>query len=271
MPALIMVVTAVAIILLVKYGLVRGIENIAAALQWSAKARGQATGFATSVPELVCLIAAGLAGVWEAGLWNIASSNIINAGLMLIAVLWYRQFHELFNRRFIDELGFAAVGIAIPIALMQAGLDESWFLIPALIGCFAVYRVVDRRVNPHEPDEEMEAAVGSLPFGLILTVIALVSVAVVGIFLGDATAEVVHQLGVHPAIAGWILGVVTSLPEMITFFAVYAAAKRAGTLHTLADTQEVLDNLAASNMSNVGIVYPVGLGVYLLGALIAGS
>ena len=92
----------------------------------------QITGFATSVPELVCLVSAGLADVWEAGLWNVLTALI-------------------------------AIGIA-------------------------------------------------------------------GIFLGGATSNVVEQLGVQPAIAGWFLGVVTSIPEMVTFFAIYAASFREGSI-----------------------------------------
>ena len=52
---------------------------------------------------------------------------------------------------------------------------------------------------------------------------------------------------------------------MVTFFSVYAAAKREGTLQGLEDTQEALDNLTGSNMANVGVVYPFGLLAYLVG------
>ncbi len=267
-----MIVSAAAIILLVKLGLLRGIDNIASAMKWSAKARGQVTGYATSVPEFVCLVSAGLAGVWEAGLWNIASSNIINAGLMLLAVLFYRQFGELFNKRFVDEVGFAALAVAVPVVLMQAGMDTQWYLVPILLGFFVGYRVVDKRVNPTNEDEEASReAVGSLPFGLILSLTALIAIAVAGMFLGGATADVVEQLGVHPVVAGWILGVVTSIPEMVTFFAVYAASRREGRLQDLNDTQEVLDNLTSSNMANVGVVYPIGLLAFLLGASFVGG
>jgi Ca2+/Na+ antiporter len=89
-------------------------------------------------------------------------------------------------------------------------------------------------------------------------------VAIVGIFLGWATEDVVNALGVHPAIAGWILGVCTSLPEMVTFFSVYGAAQREGKGHLLEDTQEALDNLASSNMANAGLIYPIGLAVFLI-------
>jgi Ca2+/Na+ antiporter len=273
MEVLIMVASAATIILLVKYGLLRGIGNIADAMNWSAKARGQITGYATSVPELVCLVAAGLAGVWEAGLWNIASSNIINSGLMLLAVLKYRQFRELFNKRFLDEVGFAAAAVAVPVVFMSAGLDTQWYLTPILIGFFAVYRIIDRVLNPSDEDEgTAEETVGSLPFGFIIAITALVAIAVVGIFLGNATADFVEQFGVHPAIAGWILGCMTSIPELVSFFAVYATAAREGKLRNLSDTQEALDNLTGSNMANVGVVYPLGLAAFLLGSsLIAGG
>jgi Ca2+/Na+ antiporter len=266
-----MVVTAALIILAVKYGLLRGIDQIANAMDWSAKARGQVTGFATSVPELVCLVAAGLAGVWDAGLWNIASSNIINGILMMSAVCWFRQYKELLNRRFADELGFALAAIAVPIGLMQFNVDQHPALVPILVGFFVVYRVVDRAANAGgtEADGAQKAA-GNLPFGLILAVVSLLVIAIVGIFLGDATKAVVEQLGVHPALAGCILGVCTSIPELISFVSVYQASKKAGTLHELADTQEALDNLTSSNMANVGVVYPAGLAAFLLASMFMG-
>lgn len=271
MSALIMIVSAAAIILLVKYGLLSGINHVAGALNWSAKARGQLTGYATSVPEFVCLVSAGLAGVWQAGLWNIASSNIINGCLMLIAISYYRQFGELLNKRFLDEIVFAALAILVPVLLMLAELDTQWHLVPVLLGFFVVYQVIDRRINRPDPsDPEAEQAIGNLPLGIILGLTALIAIAIAGMFLGEATAAVIDQLGIHPAIAGWILGVVTSIPEMVSFFAVYAAAHQAGRSTDLNDTQEALDNLTGSNMSNVGVVYPLGLLAFLAGACLLG-
>ena len=182
---------------------------------------------------------------------------------MLLAVLRYGQLHELMNKRFADELGFAALAVVAPLLLMQFELDTSWVVVPVLFSLFVVYRVVDARVNP-PAEQTAEESVGSLPLGLILTVTALALISVAGLFLGDATKAVVEEMGVRPALAGWMLGVVTSLPEVVTFFAVYATAKREGHLSELDDTQEVLDNLAASNMANSTLIYPVGLTVFLL-------
>jgi Ca2+/Na+ antiporter len=261
-----MIASAAAIILLVKLGLLRAIDNIANAMKWSAKTRGQITGYATSVPEFVCLVSAGLAGVWEAGLWNIASSNIINSGLMLFAVLFYRQLGDLFNLRFLDEISFASFAILVPLFLMEVGLDTQWYLVPLLLCFFVFYLVVDKQVNrPAREEKTAQQAAANLPFGTILGLSALIAISIAGIFLGSATAAVVEQLGLRPVIAGWILGLVTSIPEMVSFFAIYAAARREGKLQGLNDTQETLDNLTGSNMANVGVVYPFGLLVFLIG------
>ena len=207
----------------------------------------------------MCLVAAGLAGVWEAGLWNIASSNIINFILMSLAVGWNRQERELFNWRFLDEIVFASLPIVVPLVLMWYSFDERWTVIPVLLLFFGLYRIVDSRVNRTESHSAGEQAAGSLGIGLSLTATALVALAIAGFFLGGATENVVNRIGINPAIAGWILGFTSSLPEVITFFSVYGRARAAGKLESLADTQEVLDNLTASNMANVGVVYPVGV------------
>ena len=270
-----MIVSALGIIFFVKYGLLRGIDQAADTLRWSPKTRGKLTGYATSVPEFVCLVSAGLAGVWEVGLWNIASSNIINLVLMLSAVVYFKQSKALFHKQFIDELGFALLAIVIPIGLMQAKLDTQWYLVVLLLAFFLIYQIVDRRINrpsdvEAEETQEVEANVAQgITQGIIFVAVALVAIIVAGIFLGDSTATVVRQLGVHPTLAGWILGFVTSLPEMVTFFAVYSEAKKNKTLGDLNDTQEALDNLTGSNMANVGFVYPLGLLVYLVGSYFA--
>ncbi len=264
-----MLLSAAAIIALVRFGLLAGLDQLAGALGWNAKLRGQATGYATSAPEFVTLVAAGLAGVWNVGLWNIAASNLINTALMVSAVLFYGQLRDLRSAHFLDEIGFAALAVVAPLTLMQLGLDTSWLVVPLMLGLFVVYRVLDRRLNTHATRPATET-VGNLPLGAILVLTAAILIAVAGFFLGGATEEVVNQLGVHPALAGWVLGLVTSLPEMVTFFAIYSLARKKGTSHLGEDTQEALDNLAASNMTNTGLIYPIGLAVFLLGRSLAG-
>ena len=264
MPIVIMLFSASAIIALVKYGLVPGIDRFSAAQDWSLKARGKATGYATSVPELVALVAAGLSGVWEAGLWNIASSNLINMSLAAIAVLVFKRGGDLIDRRFAKELSFAGLGILAPLVLMQANADTHWGVIPVLLVLFGVYLMLDKG-DGEIPDGQPAAGEVSAVSGFAMIAVSLGLIVVVGDFLGTATRDVVQIMGVPAIAAGWILGVVTSLPEAVTFFTVFSDKRAGGGEDRKAQIQELLDNLAASNMSNSGLIYPLGLTIFLLG------
>jgi Ca2+/Na+ antiporter len=260
-----MLLSVFAIIVLVEYGLVPGIDRLSAAAGWSLKARGKATGYATSVPELVTLVAAGLSGVWDAGLWNIASSNLINFMFAGLAVLVHKRGAILFHRRFLAESSFAALGVAIPLMLMGLGLDTHVGLIPILFGVFVLYLMMDKG-DGEQPQGQSQAQAGSRVAGVLFIAVSLALIMVAGLFLGEAINAVVKQLGVPAMAAGWILGFATSLPEAVTFFAVFSAKRKTGRGGKVAQVQELLDNLSASNMSNSALIYPIGLGLYLLGS-----
>lgn len=259
-----MLVSSLAVIGLVKVGLVPGIDRLSASLGWSLKARGKATGYATSVPELVTLVAAGLSGVWDAGLWNIASSNLINLIFATTALVYYKRISTVFDMDFVKEIGFAAIGIAAPLTLMFFGLDTHLAIIPVLLGLFVAYLLVDK--GDGEIPEGQAAMVGTSPLvGLALIVGSLVAITIAGNFLGSATRDVVQLMGISALATGWLLGLITSLPEAVTFFTVFSSRRGLGSTDRKAQVQELLDNLAASNMSNSGLIYPLGLGLYLLG------
>jgi Ca2+/Na+ antiporter len=264
MPIVIMLVSSVAIVGLVKVGLVPGIDRLSASLGWSLKARGKATGYATSVPELVTLVAAGLSGVWDAGLWNIASSNLINLSFATMALVYYKRVPVVADRDFVKELTFAGIGIAAPLVLMRFGLDTHGGIIPVLLVLFGAYLLLDKG-NGDAPEGQEAGADNSPWIGLGLIVGSLVAISIAGNFLGGATRDVVQLMGISAMATGWILGLITSLPEAVTFFAVFSARRVFGSTDRKAQVQELLDNLAASNMSNSGLIYPIGLGIYLLG------
>jgi Ca2+/Na+ antiporter len=264
MPIVIMLASSLVIIGLVKVGLVPGIDRLSASLGWSLKARGKATGYATSVPELVTLVAAGLSGVWDAGLWNIASSNLLNLIFAATALVYYKRASTVFDMDFVKEIGFAAIGIAAPLTLMYFGLDTHVAIIPVLFVLFVAYLLVDK--GDGATPEGQEVMGGASPLvGLALIVGSLIAITIAGKFLGSATRDVVQLMGISALAAGWILGLITSLPEAVTFFAVFSVKRVFGSSDRKAQVQELLDNLAASNMSNSGLIYPLGLGLYLLG------
>jgi Ca2+/Na+ antiporter len=144
-------------------------------------------------------------------------------------------------------------------------MDTHVAVIPSLLVLFAAYLLLDKgdgEVPEGQSDDEDSSAAG----GLLLILGSLALIAIAGNFLGASTRDVVMEMGVPAMAAGWILGVVTSLPEAVTFFTVFSEKRSGSGANPKAQMQELLDNLAASNMSNSALIYPIGLGVYLLGS-----
>lgn len=259
-----LVILGVLTIVLTRFLLIDGIMMVASAWDVPKKTRGQVLGYATSVPELVGTVGTASKGLLGAGLWNIFASNIINLLLFLVALTYYKQQKRLAQKKFLDEIGFSIGAIVVPFFLVQFGSQAASIgTAGALFGFFVAYIIVDRTVNSASSDddsEEDEMLSDSAVRGIILITVGLISVIVLGEFLGEVAESIVHSLNVPEWAVGWILGVLTSLPEMTSFFALFKAGQNSPTDD---DCQEALDNLAASNMSNLGLIYPLGILMFL--------
>lgn len=248
---------------------VRGIEIYAAAGGMSAKAKGQFLGYATSLPELVGTVGTAGNGLLGAGLWNIASSNIINLVLFSLAALIYRRVNALMHRKFIDEMAFAVGAFSVPLFLAsKESVARSPWTAVGLFIFFVAYIYIDRKLNPEPP---LSVAASRNPRdptkktrGILMSLAGIFGIVLAGNYLGTEAKFVVEGAGVPEWAVGWILGFITSLPEMTAFFAVFHAARQDGQPpDDDVDCQENLDSLAASNMSNLGLIYPIGIAVFL--------
>jgi len=263
-----LVALGVAVVLLTKL-VVRGIELYAVAGGMSAKAKGQFLGYATSIPELAGTVGTAGNGLLAAGLWNVGSSNIINLTLFMLAAGYYRRLGALRHRKFVDEMLFALAAAAVPLVLSQLPeMARSPWTAGLLFGFFLAYPVLDRHFNPAPPPSlsigRIKPEDASRIRGAGLVVVGVLGIILAGNYLGTEAKAVVDGMGVPEWAVGWILGFITSLPELTAFFAVFASAREGDKPPRLdTDCQENLDSLAASNMSNLGIVYPIGICVFL--------
>ncbi len=250
--------------------LVQGLELWAEAGGMSSKTKGQFLGYATSVPEMVGTVSTAGYGLLGAGLWNIASSNIINVCLFLLASSVYGRMGLVTKRKFVDEIAFALVALVIPLVLSRLPqVARSPLTAIALFGGFCSYVYLDRRLNPNPPMSVAGGRHSQYPAkvkirGTIFIVLGLAGIIATGHFLGREASIVVREAGVPEWGVGWILGAITSLPEMTGFFSLFAIAKRDSEPDDDRDCQEALDSLAASNMSNLGLIYPLGIAAFIL-------
>ena len=262
----ILVLSAAAIVASVRFLLIPGISKIGAALKFSPKTRGQVIGYATSVPEFTVLVAGALNGVFTAGLWNIAASNIINWALFLITVFVLRQQLDLKNRGFADEIIFGILSVIIPLLLFALHIPIGWLAAAGLLLFFIVYKVMDRRLNKGGAPAILPpgAKDGTLGGGSILLGIGTLIILAAGNFLGRSAGALIQQLSVPSWAVGWILGLVTSVCELASFIEIYRMHKPKDSPTHIRDTQEALDALVASNLSNLGLILPIGILIYLI-------
>jgi len=262
----ILIVSASVIVGAVRFLLISGIGRIGAALKLSAKMRGQVIGYATSVPEFTVLVAGALAGVFNAGLWNIAASNIINWLLFLLTVVAFRQQLDLKNKVFIDEIVFGILSVVVPLFLFAAHIGTGYATVAGLLVFFVFYKIMDKRLNKAGKPAPLPAGAedGSLWSGILFLVIGVGIILLAGKFLGSSTLTLVRLLNVPAWAVGWILGLVTSVCELTSFVEIYRIHKPKDSPRHIKDTQEALDALVASNVANLGLILPLGMLVYLL-------
>ena len=250
-----------AVVAAVRILLISGVEELCAAYHLSEKARGQILGYATSFPEFLVVVVSALMGIFEAGFWNIASSNIINWVLFLLAAGFYRQHRELSVRLFWDEILFGLASVLVPLTMFWLGFGPSPTLSAVLLAFFIFYRVLDHRLNrksAHQPPPRGKAP--SRPIaGLVKIAAGLFVLTAASHYLGISARTLILEVKVPALLVGWISGFITSIPEMASFFEIYRREKHHGRHHLLDDTQVALDTLVSSNMSNLGIILPIGI------------
>ena len=267
-----LVLTAL-IVVVARFLLYQPAKGIAQRLKFSEHGAGQLLGYLTSAPELVATIAVAATGLMATVAYNILSSNIINVLLALLAATIYGQLRHLLSRKFWREQVMIAVSILVPITLLLTDQITSAWVIPAFIVAYLGYLLVIRRISADgaaqtEPDEAVHVEVDhrlSLRTYLILNGLLIIAALAGLYFLGTALGDTVYQLGttfgVPEIVLGALIGVVTSLPELTTFFSSYMWHRNNGSDRA---NEEVMHNMLASNASNLLLIQTIGLGVFLL-------
>ena len=258
---------------------INGLERLAQVLGWSAKTKGQILGYATSLPELVAVLATALNGreSLAGGFWNIASSNVINLALFLAAVVFYLRHWELLNPRFIEEISFCGFSVLLPLVLAATSVSPSLALGLALLGCFLGYQLLDHNLAelqgkrgqepdgpPLDPGEGIPSAHTQLDHraALVLLLAGSVLLTIAGHRLGNSAELLIETIRLPAWLVGCCLGLVTSLPELTSFFELYGRSTGEGETRRLDATQANLDTLVSSNMANIGLIYPLGLAAF---------
>ena len=149
--------------------------------------------------------------------------------------------------------------------MFVAHIGTGYFTAAGLLLFFVLYKILDKRLNKQGKPAPLPkgAEDGTVWGGVLLLVAGIAFILFAGRFLGNSAGALVRQLNVPAWAVGWILGLVTSVCELASFIEIYRIHRPKDSPEHIKDTQEAIDALVASNISNLGLILPIGMLVYL--------
>jgi len=267
------------IVLISKYILVTTLRKLAEAMNLKAKTVGDIAGYATSVPELLTITTSSLRGLTGASVYNILSSNVINLIQYLGAIFLNKNISKLRNRAITTDLILVFFTIVIPIVFLKFDIELKLAVVPLFIILYVLFRILNNYVHKlylknedaelEEEIEEERLVEGKNSKKVILYIGVLIVTGVllfiIGELLGDTLENLCNLFGVSEVIVGVLLGFVTSLPELITFFESQKHYK--DVQDDMLGVVEATNNLLTSNILNLFAIQSVGI---LISAIVLG-
>lgn len=268
------------IVLISKYILVTTLRKLAEAMNLKAKTVGDIAGYATSVPELLTITTSSLRGLTGASVYNILSSNVINLIQYLGAILLNKNASKLRNKAIVIDLVMVFFTIAIPIVFLKLDIELKLVVVPLFIILYILFMVLNNNVHKlylKNEDEELEEKIEEerkeqkknprkvLRYVLVLIVTGVL-LFIIGEMLGDTLENLCNLFGVSEVVVGILLGLVTSLPELITFFEAQRYYKKVD--DDMLGVVEATNNLLTSNILNLFAIQSVGI---LISAIVLGE
>lgn len=264
----------IAIVLISKYLLVKLLRKLAETLNLKPKHVGDITGVATSVPELLTVIFSSASGLVGASISNILSSNIINTILYLSSVHFNKNFKLLRNKALILDLVLVLITILIPTFMIFTNITLNLSIFPLFILLFILFYFINYRthklyLSKEEKDIEKEILEETkwlkgkkrktllYTLGLVLSTILLF---IIGNALSNVLEELCFTFKIPEMLIGILLGFITSIPELITFFESQKHYKKEH--KEIEGVIEATNNLFSSNILNLFIIQSLGILIY---------
>lgn len=267
------------IVLISKYILVTTLRKLAETMNLKAKTVGDIAGYATSVPELLTITTSSLRGLTGASVYNILSSNVINLIQYLGAILLNKNTSKLRNKAIVIDLVMVFFTIAIPIVFLKLDIELKLAVVPLFIILYILFMVLNNNVHKlylKNEDKELEEEIeeerkeqkknpGKVLRYVFVLIVTGVLLFIIGEMLGDTLENLCNLFGVSEVVVGILLGFVTSLPELITFFEAQRYYKKVD--DDMLGVVEATNNLLTSNILNLFAIQSVGI---LISAIVLG-
>lgn len=265
------------IVIISKYILVKTLRKLAESLNLKPKTVGEIAGTATSVPELLTIGVSSFNGLIDASIVNVLSSNVINFLQYLASIVLNKNRKSFKNRAIQTDIVLVLFTIILPIVLISLKIEVNINMIFPFIILYFLFRFLNSNVHKlylkkedaileekiaKEQKWERKNKVKTIKYilNLIFTGVLLFFV---GNELGATLESLCNKFNISQTIIGVLLGFITSIPELITFFESQRHYKKKKDENILG-VVEATNNLLTSNMLNLFVIQVIGIVIYVI-------
>lgn len=269
------IIYSILIVLISKYILVKLLRKLAENLNLKPKTVGDIAGYATSMPELLTIIISSAKGLISVSILNILSSNIINLLQYFCSIILNKNKKAFGNKAIRVDLVLVIFTILIPVLLLIFNIEINITIVPIFIILYIIFIILNNNAHKlylQKEDEKIELEIEKEEkwergnkkktikyiIYLLLTGILLF---IIGELLGKTLEGLCYNFNISQTIIGILLGLITSIPELITFF---ESQKHYKGKDEILGVIEATNNLLTSNLSNLFLIQSVGVLVYIL-------
>ncbi len=268
---------AILIVMISKYMLVKGLRKLAENLRLKPRTIGNIAGFATSIPELLTVTVSSFKGLMGTSLYNIISSNVINFIQYGTSLIINKNYKVIKNKGIIIQNILVIITIIFPIILLKLENTLNIVIAFLLIAIYVIFYWISKKIHERylsdedikieerEKEQEVKEKYDNKQSFIYVGYILIAGILLY--LIGDALGSVLENLSESFGIAEWILGVllgmITSIPELVTFFEAqnhYKEEKNKNLLGVI----EATNNLLTSNMLNLFIIQAIGILIYII-------
>ncbi len=263
------------VVVIAKYALVPTLRKLAQGLNLKPKAVGNIAGIATSVPELLTVSFSAFTGLISASSYNIISSNIINTIQYIVAIFLNKNQKYLQNKALKIDLVMAIITIIIPIIMLYTSMEYSISIVPIFLLLFILFYYINHNAHKlylNKKEEQINDNIKHekkingrnklvLKYSLLLLFICII-LYLVGNLLSDTLESLCIKFRIPELVIGVLLGFITSIPELITFFESQKHHQKQA--NEEAGVVEATNNLLTSNILNLFIIQSIGVVIFAI-------
>lgn len=265
------------IVVISKYILVKVLRKLAENLNLKPKTVGDVAGYATSMPELLTIGVSSFNGLIDASIVNVLSSNIINLIQYMFSIIINKNKKAFKNKAIRVDMALVIITILIPVILIAIGIELNLSIVPVFVILYMLFYFLNSNVHKlylksedeklaHNIEKEQKwernnkkKTIKYVAY-LIATAIVLF---VIGNLLGDTLEILCNKFNIPQFIVGILLGFITSIPELMTFFEAQKHYKN-NKNDDILGVVEATNNLLTSNMLNLFAIQSIGIIIFVI-------